>query len=231
MRITLTQKLLFGVVAVPILFSGAAMAQVVKPEAYVVDDRGVVARNTSTLGNLCWHTTDWTPAKAIYECEPDLVPKKIAAAPPAAKPVPPAPVPPPPPASKMHFSADELFDFDKAVLKHSPSRDQLDEFAARLKTLNFNTVKVIGYTDRIGSDHYNMHLSQRRADAVKNYLITQGVPGGKIQAEGRGKADPVTEDRCKGGKGKATKALIACLAPDRRVIVEVDGTREIKIQN
>jgi len=134
---------------------------------------------------------------------------------------------PPPAPSKMHFSADELFDFDKAILKHgSPSRDQLDELAVRLKTLTFNTVNVIGYTDRLGSEAHNKHLSLQRAEAVKSYLVTQGVDSGKIRAEGRGSADPITGDRCKGNE--KTKMLIACLQPDRRVIVEVDGTREAK---
>ena len=222
MKIALTKKLLFGVVALPILFSGAAMAQVMKSEAYVVDDRGVVARNSANLGNLCWHTNDWTPAKAIYECEPDLVPKKVAAAPVAAPVAAPTPAPAPVPA-KMHFSADELFDFDKAVVKHGAARDNLDEFALRLKTLRYDSINIVGYTDRIGSEKYNNRLSLRRAEAVKNYLVTQGVASGKIRIEGKGKADPITGDKCKGSK--KTKALIACLQPDRRVIVEVDGTR------
>ncbi len=229
MKIALTKKLLSGVVALPLLFSGAVMAQVNKSEAYVVDDRGVVARNSANLGNLCWHTIDWMPAKATYECEPDLVPKKVAAAP-ARAPAPvaaPAPAPAPAPMpSKMHFSADELFDFDKAILKHSSSRDRLEEFAAGLKILSYDSVNVIGYTDRIGSEEYNKRLSLRRAEAVKSHLVTHGVPAGKIRVEGRGKADPVTGGKCK--VGKQTKALIACLQPDRRVIVEVDGTRETK---
>jgi len=231
MKSVLIQKLLFGVVVLPIFFSGAAMAQMIKPEGYVVDDRAVAARNSSNLGNLCWHTSDWTPAKAIYECDPDLVPKKVAAVtPPAPKPAPaPAPAAAPKPApvpSTMHFSADELFDFDKAVVKHGAARDQLQEFSGRLKTLRYDSINVVGYTDRIGSEEYNKRLSLRRAEAVKNDLIAHGADAGKIRVEGRGKADPVTGDRCKGSK--KTKALIACLQPDRRVIVEVDGTRDTK---
>ncbi|MDO8438458.1 MAG: OmpA family protein [Nitrosomonadaceae bacterium] len=218
MKSVSTKKLLFSAIVLPIFFSGAAMAQVKKSEAYLVDDRAVPARNST---NLCWHTNDWTPAKAIYECEPDLVPQKVV----VASLPPPAPAPAPA-SSRMHFSADELFDFDKAVLKHSPSRDQLDEFAARLKTLKFDTVNVIGHTDRIGSEAYNKRLSLHRAEAVKNYLVTQGVDAGKIRTEGKGKADPISGDKCKGSK--ATKALIACLQPDRRVEVMVDGTRATK---
>jgi OOP family OmpA-OmpF porin len=218
-----TKKLLISAIVLPLCFSGAVMAQAKKSDAYLVDDRAVPARNST---NLCWHTTDWTPAKAIYECEPDLVPKKMAATTP-----PPAPVSAPAPApvsvpSKMHFSADELFDFDKAVIKHSPSRDQLEEFAARVKILNFNSISVTGYTDRIGSAEYNKRLSLRRANAVKNHLVSHGVDGSKIKVEGRGESDSITGDRCKGNK--ANKALISCLQPDRRVLVEVDGTRDTK---
>ncbi|MEI8385419.1 MAG: OmpA family protein [Nitrosomonadaceae bacterium] len=218
-----TKKLLISAIVLPLCFSGAVMAQAKKSDAYLVDDRAVPARNST---NLCWHTTDWTPAKAIYECEPDLVPKKMAATTP-----PPAPVSAPAPApvsvpSKMHFSADELFDFDKAVIKHSPSRDQLEEFAARVKILNFNSISVIGYTDRIGSAEYNKRLSLRRANAVKNHLVSHGVDASKIKVEGRGESDSITGDRCKGNK--AGKALISCLQPDRRVLVEVDGTRDTK---
>ncbi len=126
--------------------------------------------------------------------------------------------------SKMHFSADELFDLDSAIVKHgSLSRDQLDEFAIRLKTLTFDTVNVIGYTDRLGSEEHNMSLSLQRAEAVKSYLVAQGVDPGKIRTEGRGSTNSITGDKCKGHE--KTEALVACLQPDRRVIVEVDGTR------
>ena len=222
MKSVSTKKLLFSAIVLPIFFSGAAMAQVKKPEAYLVDDRAVPARNST---NLCWHTSDWTPAKAIYECEPDLVPKKVVVAPPP----PPAPKPAPAPApvpSKMHVSADELFEFDKAIVKRSPSRDQLDELVIRLKTLTYDRVNVIGYSDRLGSEASNKHISLHRAEAVKSYLVTQGIDSRKILAEGRGSANSITGDRCKGNE--ITKALIACLQPDRRVIVEVDGTREAK---
>lgn len=150
-------------------------------------------------------------------------PEIVAAAPP------PAPAPAPalaPVPSKMRFSTDELFEFDKAVLKLTPSRNKLDEFAATLKTLRYDSISVVGYTDRIGSDEYNKRLSLRRAEAVKNYLVTQGVDSEKILVEGRGKADSITGNWCQGSK--KTKALIACLEPDRRVEVEVDGTQETK---
>lgn len=227
MRIALTQKLLFGVVALPIFLSGAAMAQVVKPEAYVVDDRGVVARNTSTLGNLCWHTSDWTPAKAIYECEPDLVirPEKAAkAAAPAAVAATAATAKTAP--EKVTLSADTLFDFDKAVLKPE-GMQALDDLISKLAGVKYDLIIAVGYADRIGTEEYNKGLSVRRAEAVKHYLVThKGIDPSNIFTDGKGEANPVTGDTCKGGK--KTKALIDCLQPDRRVEIEVVGTREAK---
>ena len=144
---------------------------------------------------------------------------------------PPAPVPAPVHApaempTKVRFATDELFDFDKAVLKPGSSRYQLDEFAAKLKTLHYDSIKVVGYTDRIGSEVYNNHLSRIRAEVVKNYLVTKGVVSEKIRAEGRGEADPITGNKCKGSE--RTPALIACLQPDRRVEVQVGGIRQTK---
>jgi OOP family OmpA-OmpF porin len=225
MRIALTRKLLFGIVVLPVFLSGAAIAQVIKPEAYLVDDRGVPARNTSILGNLCWHTSDWTPAKAIYECEPDLVirPEKGAkAAAPAAATAAAAKTAP----EKATLSADTLFDFDKAVLKPE-GMQALDDLIRKLAGIKYDLIIAVGYADRIGTEEYNKGLSVRRAEAVKHYLVThKGIDPSNIFTDGKGEANPVTGDTCKGDK--KTKALIDCLQPDRRVEIEVAGTREAK---
>jgi OOP family OmpA-OmpF porin len=134
--------------------------------------------------------------------------------------------PPAPPAPrKVTFSADSLFDFDQQNLKPDGKR-QLDQFAANLKDASYDVIAVTGHTDRLGSDAYNTKLSARRADTVKAYLVNSaGIPAGKISAKGAGEAEPVTKaDDCKGNK--ANKQLIACLQPDRRVEVEVVGTKQ-----
>jgi OOP family OmpA-OmpF porin len=100
----------------------------------------------------------------------------------------------------------------------------LDSFASALSGTQYRHIHVIGYTDRIGSDEYNLRLSRQRADAVENYLVDKaGVDSGKIEAEGRGKADPVTKpDEC---GAKRSPKTIACLQPDRRVEIEVSGEK------
>ena len=136
---------------------------------------------------------------------------------------PPPPPPPPAPPMKVTFSADSLFDFDKANLKPA-GRQQLDKFAADLKGVKYDAVAVTGHTDRIGAQAYNLKLSARRADAVKAYLVESGIPASAIAAKGVNGANPVTKpEDCKGSK--PTAKLIACLQPDRRVEVEVSGTR------
>lgn len=164
-----------------------------------------------------------TPAPQIAAAEPVYV----AAAPvPVAPPPPPAPPPVamPPVPMKVTFSADSLFDFDKAVVKPE-GKQALDKFAADLKSTQYDAVQVTGHTDRIGSHAYNLKLSARRAEAVSAYLVSSGgVASGKIAAKGVDGANPVTKPGdCKGSK--PSKALIACLQPDRRVDVEVSATK------
>lgn len=146
-------------------------------------------------------------------------------APPApVAPPPPAPVAPPPPR-KVSFSADSLFDFNKEDVKPSGKRE-LDQFATELKGTKYEVITVTGHTDRIGSHDYNLKLSTRRAEAVKAYLVgSLGIPEDKVVVRGVNGAEPVTKpDDCKGTK--KTKELIACLQPDRRVEIEVSGTKK-----
>jgi OOP family OmpA-OmpF porin len=152
-------------------------------------------------------------------------PEPVAA--PVAEPEP-APPPPPPPAppirKRVSFSADSLFDFGKETVKPE-GRRALDSFAAELKGAQFDVITVTGHTDRIGSHAYNMKLSLRRAEMVKSYLVeAAGIPAEKVTVRGADGEDPVTKpDECPGQQ--RTPKLIACLQPDRRVDVEVVGTR------
>ena len=194
---------------------------------YVIDARNVVARSGT---GLCWRTGYWSPAAASTamagqfpvgcECDSDIVAKDKCVAPVAAAAAP-APAPKPT-ADKIKLAADALFDFDKATLKPE-GRAKLDDLAAKSKQLKLEVILAVGHTDRLGSDAYNQKLSERRAAAVKTYLVSKGVEANRVYTEGKGEKQPVTGAKCNTVKNR--KALIECLQPDRRVEVEVIGSK------
>lgn len=198
--------------------ASSVMAQAADNDGYVFDTRGKVAKSGF---DLCWRTDRWTPAMAIEECDPDLIKKAASAA--ATKPSTLAAVATPKPAAeKITLAADALFDFNKADLRPE-GKAKLDELAAKVKDIKLEVILAVGHADRIGNDKHNQTLSEKRAASVKTYLVSKGVDANHVFAEGKGKKQPVTKpDQCKGAK---SKAVIACLQPDRRVEIEVIGTR------
>ncbi|MDO8271501.1 MAG: OmpA family protein [Gammaproteobacteria bacterium] len=140
----------------------------------------------------------------------------------------PAPAPAPEPAAtlpmEVTLSASTLFDFDKSDLK-AEGLQALDKLVQDMRNLDYEFVLVTGHTDRIGARDYNINLSQRRADAVKNYLVSAGIPAARITSRGVNSDEPVTRpEQCR-NTGSA-QAQIACLQPDRRVVVLVTGTND-----
>lgn len=171
-------------------------------------------------------------------------PKKVAAAEPAPMPAPapaaePAPEPMPAPApepeaapvgpaepafEKVTLQAEVLFGFDKDVLKDEGKSILNNEVVEKMKAHpEVELVLITGYTDRIGDAGYNQKLSERRANRVKSYLVSQGIEASRLHAVGKGKADPVAD--CKGVHGKKA---IECLQPNRRVVVEIEVQRADK---
>jgi OOP family OmpA-OmpF porin len=132
-------------------------------------------------------------------------------------PPPPEPVaPPPPPArfEKVTLSATELFAFDSAKL--NMPQPKLDEIAAALQAdPSITDVDINGYADRLGSTKYNLKLSEKRANSVRDYLISKGIDAKRLKAHGKGESNPVV--KC---TNKKRADLIKCLEPNRRVEVE-----------
>jgi outer membrane protein OmpA-like peptidoglycan-associated protein len=118
---------------------------------------------------------------------------------------------------KFSLSADVLFDFDKAVVSNQ-GKTMIDSLSDRLKGKGQLSIDVIGYSDRLGTDAYNLKLSRRRADVVKDRLGITLDPD-SISSSGLGKANPVTDGQC--DKKMAQAKLVQCLQPDRRVEVHV----------
>jgi len=123
----------------------------------------------------------------------------------------------------MALESDESFGFDSSELSSGAMGD-LDHVAAAANQFEKPSINITGYSDRIGSDDYNMALSQRRADAVAAYLASKGVPAGGIVATGKGSSNPVVE--CEGGMSSAD--IIECLAPNRRTTVDFPALEMIE---
>ena len=213
-------------------------AQKVTTGAYAVDATGEVVRDPF---GLCWRTYSWTPALAIPECDGQAAPKPkpaaAAPAPRAATPPPqpaPAPVPapvvaapvvaapvvaaPPPPQRRtvsLTLGADASFDSGKADLKPE-GRAKLDDVATKLSQpgVQIDSMTITGHTDSVGNPASNQRLSERRADAVKSYLVSKGVDGSKVKTLGRGQTQPVSDNKTPQGR-----------AQNRRVELEVSGVR------
>lgn len=193
---------------------------------YLTDTSTKVVKNSY---GECWHAGFWTPAMAIEECDPDLVKKADVPAPKLAAATPePVQVLVPPPApqkaapQKISFAADALFSFDKAVLKPE-GKQELDGFAQNLAGINYDSIHITGHTDRFGSNQYNQKLSEQRANAVRDYLVGKDIAANRMVVEGLGETQPTTKPGdCTGRK---SRKVIACLQPDRRVDIEVVGTK------
>jgi OmpA-OmpF porin, OOP family len=198
----------------------------------------------------CVRAGSWTAANAAEPCErvarAELAPPPVVAAAPAPTPAPapepkveappaPAPIavapvePPRPVIQKLTLSTDVLFDFGKAELKDS-GKQRLDQLLTEVKDADVDEIIAIGHADRIASEDFNQKLSEARAEAVKNYLQQEkGARAQRVTAEGKGESQPVTGEDCKklGAERAANKKLVACLQPDRRVEIEVLGSRTI----
>lgn len=169
--------------------------------------------------SLCWRDANWTPATAAADCDGALKPPAPAPAPRAAAPAPaPTPAPAPAPAvtsTKVTLLSDALFDFDKSVIKPEGTK-KLSDLTAKLKGVTVEVIIVIGYTDSVGSLKYNKALSLRRAEAVKAFLVKNGVEANRVYTEGKAFADPVGDNKTAAGR-----------ALNRRTVVEVVGTRPV----
>lgn len=116
-------------------------------------------------------------------------------------------------SQRMSLAADTFFDFDRAVLKPA-GKQELQRISNEVKSRGADVQKitVIGHTDSKGRAEYNQGLSERRAKAVTNYLIENGVPSNLIQTYGRGESEPIADN-----------ATVEGRAQNRRVEVTVDG--------
>jgi OOP family OmpA-OmpF porin len=98
------------------------------------------------------------------------------------------------------------FDFDKSNIK-TDFVPILDEAAQILKDNPTVQVSIEGHTDSIGSDAYNQRLSERRANAVKKYLVSRGVDASRLDAVGKGESEPIADNTKNGRDNPEGRAM------------------------
>ena len=211
MKISSLGKLTLGFAATVALAAGSAFANVTPN---LQDSQGAAVKDGSgacvvTSGQVLPECAGPRPAPAPAPARPAAPAAPAAPAPaPAARPAP-APV-----RQTAVIQADALFDFDKSVLRPDGKKN-IDDALAKLRGTDLEMVIATGHTDAIGSDAYNQRLSERRAAAVKDYLVSKGIPASKITTIGKGKSQPVATNKTAEGRQK-----------NRRVDIEFKGVRQ-----
>jgi OOP family OmpA-OmpF porin len=197
-------------VTLALLCIGAAAAEPAGTDAYLTDTAGNLVRNSY---GECWRTGYWTPELAIRECDPDLFPPEAEPEPEAALPLPMA----------ITLSSEALFDFDRAVVRPESAQRLSEEVLGPMaKYPKVEAVQITGHTDRVGSEAYNQALSERRATAVAEYLVNQGIDASLVTTTGKGESEPLVScDEVTGRENRYNKALVECLQPNRRAVVEI----------
>jgi outer membrane protein OmpA-like peptidoglycan-associated protein len=200
-----TTPLLFSTLAAVLMSVGAVTAHAAEGDFY--DPSNAASPTGKTIGHELYRTIG-CPGRDLLG-KPCAVPAQIAAAPepvavapaaPAPAYVAPAPTPAPAPPQKLILEGVN-FDFDKATLRQEDIAI-IDRDVTSLDKWGNMNIEVAGHTDSRGSDEYNMNLSQQRAEAVRNYLVSKGIAADRLSAKGYGESQPVAgnvtdEDRFK----------------------------------
>ena len=185
-----------------------------KPDAIVIG--AVLVAVAAAALFVMWLQSDDPLDRGLVQ---GLAGPQPAAPPPAAIPAPSAP-PLAVPRAAEPLSASVLFEFDRAVLRETEAA-KLD----RLLQGGFKRIEAVGHADRIGPAEYNMRLSERRAAAVKDYLLRRNIDRGAVRTSAKGELEPASGDACvdMGPETRRNAGLVECLQADRRVEVTLIG--------
>ncbi|GEM_PF-63166 len=116
----------------------------------------------------------------------------------------------------VSFDSGLLFDFDSATLK-SNARQNLRKLAEILNEDQDTDLLIVGHTDSVGDENYNLRLSERRAQSAANFLISQGVASSRIQIEGRGLYEPIADNDTEAGRQENRRVEVAMFANENYV--------------
>jgi OOP family OmpA-OmpF porin len=194
MKKTLNRLFASSAIAVAILTATTAYAasETRTPQGYLGSSSGEPVKDSA---NECVKTSGWSEDTP---CEKPPAPVEEARVP--------APVPPPAlPSKHITLSASTLFGFDRATLTpegRAAIKQEVDDWRGRYETKEIG-ITLTGYTDSTGSEAYNQQLSERRANAVRDYLVDDlGVNPDNVTASGKGEADPVANNDTREGRAR-----------------------------
>jgi OOP family OmpA-OmpF porin len=194
-------KTMLGIAASSALVAGMAMAHEggKTTAGYLGDSSGHYVLDSS---GHCVYTSSWSKDVATKECNPELFPEEEMVA---------VPAPPPMPVYEKHtVSATALFDFDKYALKPE-GKEAIHGIDEEIKSSESKVIdiNVVGHTDSIGTEEYNQELSVRRANAVKEFMVSEGIDPGIIDVKGMGEADPVASNSTAEGRAQNRRVEIS----------------------
>ena len=182
-------------IAAGVLFASSAIAYEggMANESYVGDSSG---RNVMDSSGNCVRTSSWKVEDMTVECgaEPPEVVEEVVV------------VPPPPPVvmyEKTTMSTSALFDFDSDVLKEE-GKVALQALGDDIKSKSGKVVDIdiIGHTDSTGPEDYNQGLSERRAQTVADYIISEGIDASIIDVSGEGESNPIASNATREGRAE-----------------------------
>ncbi|MBW8459230.1 MAG: OmpA family protein [Thiobacillus sp.] len=212
-----TTPFLFGLVGATLVSAGVVTAHAAEAPFY--NPTNAASSTGYTIGYELFRTIGCpgrellgvpcpVPAPAPLAAEPEPAPAPLAAAPePAPAPLAAEPAPAPLAAVAEPAPVTTLvlegvnFDFDKAVIRPQDYA-KLDQDVDAMKAWGDVDVEVAGHTCSIGTEEYNLGLSQRRAEAVRNYLVSKGVSADRLTARGYGESRPVASNATREGRAQ-----------------------------
>ena len=177
-----------------------------EPAAYLVAAQD--GAPVTVASGACVRTSQWSARASYRDCDAPVI-SEAKAVETLTKHVP------------FRISMNTLFDFNSAVLR-TDAGSALDGLAKQLTDANYQKVDIVGHADRMGPGKYNQKLSEQRAEAVREYLLSRGLDATKVSAIGVGATEPLTGKECRSLQGKP---LVYCLQRDRYTEITVLGTQ------
>lgn len=113
----------------------------------------------------------------------------------------------------VKFDSGILFDFDKSDLK-SNAKENIVKLVTSMNNNPETDILVVGHTDNVGKASYNQGLSERRAQSVRSYALSQGLDGSRVKTQGKGASEPIASNDTDAGRAENRRVEIVIVAND-----------------